>query len=718
MQPVAPPLIQLRRRLALLGLSVGAGLLALAAALLLAAARPAFAAPDSAQLNYPGISPCDTTLQACIDGAADGDTILIAAGSYTESFNLNKPISLTGVASNTVILWAEPGMRVMTMTANAGFLPGIVISGLTFTGGDATAGLYPVNCGGGIFLGINNTPLLANIIITGNTAALGGGLCADNGSDVRLLNSLVLSNVAVSGDGGGMRLIGQADITGSLFQDNQCLAGNCNGGGLLSFFNTLALTNTRFLSNTADGAGGGAYVYGPAVVNGGLFTHNQCSNVIGCDGGALNTQDTLNLTGTQFISNSAHFRGGALFANQAAVLVDALFQDNACADNGNCLGGGMYSTFGVTLSGTTFLSNTAVWRGGGAYANSGSVLLAGLFQHNTCTDPNCNAGGMLAAGDLALTGTTFTSNSSGVEGGGVYAVSAVTLTNGLFQTNLCRTGNCQGGGFFGNGSLLLTGTRFLSNTAPGGGGGAATVGPAALTNGLFQNNSCSASSCWGGGLLGGSIVSLTGTQFLNNTAQQRGGGAYSNNALAVAGGAFRGNQCAAADCEGGGLYASGTLALAGTDFISNTARSTGGGAYASGAAELAGGLFQGNRCTQADCRGGGLFVFFNSPLTLTSMIFLNNTALAQGGGVNAQAAVTVTGGLFQANACTQTDCQGGGLYAGATLALTGTQLLANSSLSSGAGALVVGAAALTNGQFQGNACSQALCQGGGLYAGG
>jgi predicted outer membrane repeat protein len=610
---------------------------------------------------------------------------------------------------------------VLSMTANAGFLPGIVISGLTFTGGDATAGIHPANCGGGIFLGINNDPLLSNVVISGNFAGSGGGLCADNGSDVRMINSLVMSNTAAAGDGGGgMRIIETTGITGSLFQGNQCLGSNCKGGGLLTFFNPVTLTATGFLSNTSDGHGGGAYAYGPVMLVGGLFTHNQCANLFGCDGGALYAGDTLNVTGADFVGNAAHLRGGAVRVDLAAVLVDALFQDNACSQSSLdlCWGGGLYSVGSVTLSGTIFVSNTALSRGGGVFADGQATLHGGLLFNNVCTQTGCHGGGMLADGPLAMTGTQVISNVATGSGGGIYAVVGVTLTNGLLQSNVCTEAGCQGGGYFGNGALMLTGTQIIGNAAPGGGGGAANVGAAALTNGLFQNNSCAGSGCWGGGLLAGTSLNLTGTTFMSNTAQRRGGGAYANNAAVLAGGQFMGNQCAAADCEGGGLYASSSLALAETDFVSNTARLYGGGIYAGGAAALSGGVFQGNTCTQADCMGGGLYVFPNNALTLTSMTFLSNTALAQGGGVNAEAAVGASGGLFRGNACTQDGCLGGGLYANGALTLTGTDVLSNSSRSSGAGVAALGGAALTNGLFQGNACSQSVCQGGGLYAGG
>jgi len=48
---------------------------------------------------WPGASPCDTTLQACIDGSANDDTVQIQSnGPIDEDLNVNKPLSLVAAA--------------------------------------------------------------------------------------------------------------------------------------------------------------------------------------------------------------------------------------------------------------------------------------------------------------------------------------------------------------------------------------------------------------------------------------------------------------------------------------------------------------------------------------------------------------------------------------------------------------------------------------------
>jgi predicted outer membrane repeat protein len=147
--------------------------------------------------------------------------------------------------------------------------------------------------------------------------------------------------------------------------------------------------------------------------------------------------------------------------------------------------------------------------------------------------------------------------------------------------------------------------------------------------------------------------------------------------------------------------------------LSNGSVLDGGGAFVSGLGSLAAARFQGNFCAISNCRGGGLFA--KGPLMVADTSFINNTSQHYGGGIYAQAAVTITRGLFQDNH----GLGGGGLFAQTTLALNNTRFTGNIAGSSGGGAVVLGAATVMGGRFDGNhTTSDFDVGGGGLLADG
>ena len=283
-------------------------------------------------------------------------------------------------------------------------------------------------------------------------------------------------------------------------------------GGGIDVLLTLALTNTQFVSNTAGGAGGGAWVQGAATLNGGLFQQNAST---ANDGGGLYVKAALTLTGTQFISNTASGGGGASVLG-AATLNGGLFRNNTGRDpiSGFANGGGLLVTGTLTLTGTQFVGNVADYNGGGAYVSGTVSLNGGLFQNNS--SDGAYGGGLYANASLVLSGTQFIGNAAPEgDGGGAYVEASTTLNSGLFQNNFAYDG---GGLYLDTGSLTLTNTQFLSNTAVEEGGGADVNGTAILIGGLFQNNVVQGPSYGGGGLIVYANLALTGTLFIGNRA--------------------------------------------------------------------------------------------------------------------------------------------------------------------------------------------------------
>ena len=167
---------------------------------------------------------CGSTIQACIDAAAPGDTVIVPAGNYNESLTLSQPISLTGVSSTTAVIQAISGQRVLTVTG-AAIDSSVVISGLTFSGGDVSGGTTCFgggtdNCGGGILLTDNAQPIIQNVIIENNSARTGGGLYANETGGL-FLDRVIFRNNTVFLSGGGFNAPNTpVTVTNSLFQQN------------------------------------------------------------------------------------------------------------------------------------------------------------------------------------------------------------------------------------------------------------------------------------------------------------------------------------------------------------------------------------------------------------------------------------------------------------------------------------------------------------------
>ena len=218
---------------------------------------------------------CGTTIQACINAASNGDTVLIPAGTYVEWLWLNKPVSLLGSGAGSTVVRSSSATRPPLMIYGSSLPPATitsttVISGLTFTGGHSTT------AGGGMALQFPMSPTIRNVIVTGNTASSGGGIGLSAGASATLIDVVITGNVA-TGDagygGGGLLMAGSSvQLINTLLADNQdgaghgqieVLAGTLtlvqgtlanattgSGAGLVTTGGTALLTNTLIASNT------------------------------------------------------------------------------------------------------------------------------------------------------------------------------------------------------------------------------------------------------------------------------------------------------------------------------------------------------------------------------------------------------------------------------------------------------------------------------------
>lgn len=182
--------------------------------------------------------------------------------------------------------------------------------------------------------------------------------------------------------------------------------------------------------------------------------------------------------------------GALLISNSSPTIRNCHFLNNHAY-----AGGAVITTGGSSplFEDCVFLNNTAVHQGGGAYTVGGNPrFVRCTFDGNTAN---------YGAGFLARTTPG----------------SLVLIEESTFVANSSLLG--YGGGFakFDNGSVTISRTRFLSNSAFTEGGGALLSGGGTIENCTFNTNS--AGSSVGGGLMvtSGSTATVRGCTFANNS---------------------------------------------------------------------------------------------------------------------------------------------------------------------------------------------------------
>ena len=344
--------------------------------------------------NVIAVNPGES-IQAAINAANPGATIVINPGTYTESLTLNKAVSLTGVNSATVIIRAVANQRVLMVTGSV-VNQSVTIANLTLTKGNVTSGkTCPAYCGGGILITGTAQPGLQYLIITDNRAGeRGGGLYADG--PLTLTHVTFISNT-VQHAGGGAYIKGNAVANDDYFERNECLGStaDCAGGGLMAE-NMLTLNNSRFMSNTVVGGtfggyGGGVYAGRAVTVTNSDFENNQCAGSF-CTAGGLYAFQTLTANDTVFKDNSAINGVGGIYVVGGAALINDRLENNQ--------GVGLDSDGAVSATDTVVSDN----QNSGMRVRS-ATLVRGRFENNQSID--------VMAKTLTLTGTQFGGNIAG-----------------------------------------------------------------------------------------------------------------------------------------------------------------------------------------------------------------------------------------------------------------------------------------------------------------
>jgi hypothetical protein len=268
------------------------------------------------------------TIQAGINAAAPGDTVLVAPGTYVENIDfLGKAITVTSEAGAETTLidgnQADPVVKFVSGEGRAS-----VLAGFTVLNGMSRSGLPTNGHGGGIHI-LGASPTITGNVIANNRACSGAGISVESAAPLIRGNTIVNNRQAGCGGGTG-------------------------GGGIIVLFASAA----EIIENLIEGnvmedatAGGGVSLFsaGDVIVRGNVISANR----VGCKGGGISIENSSN----------------------------AFIAENVIAGNrADCGGGGIYWLFFSGGAGPKVLNNTIAYNESSqaeSASSQGSGILAG-----------------------------------------------------------------------------------------------------------------------------------------------------------------------------------------------------------------------------------------------------------------------------------------------------------------------------------------------------
>jgi hypothetical protein len=249
------------------------------------------------------------TIGHAISVASKGDSVMVAAATYTENITIGFSLKIVGSGANTTIIDGG-GVNVVVRVPSRTH---VILSGLTIQNGRTFLG------GGGIDNA--GTLTISDSTISGNTSGVGAGISNNRGGKLTINKSTLSGNSAFVhlcllkkcryfGVGGGILNGGTLTINNSTLTGNSAVGNGSTqgGGGGISNGGTLTINNSTLAGNRAPYGGGILNNGRPVTLQNSIVANSpsggNCSGPMTSNGYNLSSDNTCNFTGPGDMNNT------------------------------------------------------------------------------------------------------------------------------------------------------------------------------------------------------------------------------------------------------------------------------------------------------------------------------------------------------------------------------------------------------------------------------
>jgi PKD repeat protein len=260
-------------------------------------------------LNVPGSYP---TIQAAINASVNGDTVLVAPGTYFENIDFKGKLITVQSAQGPSVTTIDGSNLAPVVNFSTNETVAAVIQGFTLQHGNATgafgyegAGVHingasptvagnvitaNTSCADGVGISVAfASPTIRDNTITGNTkqpgcsGQSGGGIYVRGAASAQIIHNSITNNTTDFGGGIGLFAAGTPTLLNNTISNNN--AGYYGGGIYMVNQSDANIVQNLITGNTSTRSGGGLYLLTPSGTRGPLLVNNTLANNAGAESG-------------------------------------------------------------------------------------------------------------------------------------------------------------------------------------------------------------------------------------------------------------------------------------------------------------------------------------------------------------------------------------------------------------------------------------------------